>query len=385
MAAPADSGVDKAVIVVSIKQPISKYSNYTGLGSKSFVRILDAYKNDPNVAGIVLDIDSGGGQVYGTGDFYDYIRAYPKPVVTYTDGYLCSAAYYIGNAANYIVANKRADAIGSIGAYASWVDFNGLFEKLGAKVNTIYSSLSPEKNMESRAITEAGDYKPYIKNVLDPIVETFHADMKATRPGLNEAVFAGSTWTGDKALEMGLVDELGTLDTAVLKVLELDALQSNNQNSNTMSKTRANLQAALGLGDIALVETGGGSFLNSDQLDGIEADLTTKDGTIATLTASAATADAAKATAETNLTEANTAHTTAITAHEGAVDAILTEAGLTPTGTLTDKIAALGTHQAELNAKDGSTTTAVIVGAGNDAGGGKQIVSGFDLDEALNC
>lgn len=361
MDAPTDAGTDKAVIVVAIKQPIAKYSNYTGLGSKSFVRILDAYKNDPNVAGIVLDIDSGGGQVYGTGDFYDYIKAYPKPVVTYTDGYLCSAAYYIGNAANYIVANKRADAIGSIGAYASWVDFNGLFEKLGAKVHTVYSSLSPEKNMESRAITEAADYKPYIKNVLDPIVETFHADMKATRAGLNEAVFAGNTWTGEKALEMGLVDELGNLDTAVLKVLELDKLQSNNQNSNNMSKPRANLQAALGLGDIALVETGGGSFLNTQQLDDVEADLTAKDGTIATLTAEAATATTAKATAETALADATAAHTTAITAHETAVNTILTDAGLTPKGTLTEKIAALGAHQAVLNKKDGAAHTNVAV------------------------
>ena len=386
--ASSDGGTSKWVAVISIKQPILKFTDeYMGfLGSKFYMRLMDSLQSDPTCAGIVLDIDSGGGQVYGTGEFYDYITAYPKPVVTYTDGYLCSAAYYIGNAANYIVANKRADAIGSIGAYATFLDFTGLWEKLGAKSHTLYASLSTEKNFESREITNAANYEPYIKNVLDPIVATFHTDMKATRPGLNEAVFAGSTWSGPEALAMGLVDELGTLDTAILKVHELDNLQSNNQNSNNMSTPRANLQAVLGLGTTPLAETAEkGTYLNAGQLDSIETDLTTKDGTIATLTTEAATAATAQATAETNLAEANTTHTTTITAHEGAVDTILTAAGITPTGTLTEKIAALGAHQAVLNAKDGAKPTAVIVGAGNDAGGGSNIVSGFNLDEALNC
>jgi protease-4 len=73
---------------------------------------MKSYAQDPNCIGVVLDIDSGGGQVSGTPEFYDYIASFKKPVVAYTDGLMCSAAYYIGSATSHIIANKRADAIG---------------------------------------------------------------------------------------------------------------------------------------------------------------------------------------------------------------------------------------------------------------------------------
>jgi protease-4 len=59
---------------------------------------------------------------------------------------MCSGAYYIAAATQKIIANKRADAIGSIGAYATIVDSNGIFEHFGAKVHTIYAKKSTEKN-----------------------------------------------------------------------------------------------------------------------------------------------------------------------------------------------------------------------------------------------
>lgn len=351
----------KAVIVISIKQPILKFTDeWMGfLGSKYYMRLMDSFKGDPNIAGIVLDIDSGGGQVYGTAEFYDYIKAYPKPVVTYTDGLLCSAAYYIGNAAKYIVANKRADAIGSLGAFAKWVDFTGLWEKLGAKSHSIYATLSTEKNKDTREAEENANYEPYIKNVLDPIVDTFHIDMKATRPGLNEAVFAGGTWNGIKALEMGLVDELGSLDTAVLKVLELDA-QSSNQNPNNMStKTRAKLQAVLGLAAPLVSTEDKGSYLNDEQLDTFENSLVAAEASAATLQASLDAATTAQTTAEQALVAANTAHTAATTEVEASVTAMLTGAGLTATGTLTDKLTALNSHLAVVNKGDGDKHTTI--------------------------
>jgi protease-4 len=351
-------GSTEYVLVLDIKDPIYKYSQDCGpQGTKTKMRILDMYKNDAACAGVVLDIDSGGGQVSGTPEFYDYLLNYGKPVVAYTDGYMCSAAYYIGSASQYIVANKRADHIGSIGAMVHFVDVTGMYEAQGAKVITEYATKSTAKNRDFENLIK-GDAKGYIKNQLDPIVEDFHADMKSARTSLSEETLTGGTYNATDSLKLGLIDAIGTLQTAVDKVFELSASQKSNQNSNNMSTPRANLQAVLGLTQ-PLAETDGGSYLNATQLEAIETDLTTKDGTIATLTADAATAVAAKATAETNLAEANAAHTTAITAHEGAVDAILTAAGLTPTGTLTDKIAALGTHQAELNAKDGARTTNV--------------------------
>jgi len=358
------------VVILSIKTPIQKFSTYEYLGTKSFVSILDYYKNDPSVAGVVLDIDSGGGQVYGTGEFYDYLRAYPKPIVTYTDGYMCSAAYYLGNAATWIVANKRADAIGSIGAYTTIVDFSGIWEKYGAKVHEFYATASTEKNGDYREVIDNSNYEPYIKNVLDPIVATFHADMLATRPQLNEAVFAGGTWSGEKALEMGLIDETGTLQTAIDKVFSLANLNDNiNQNTNkNMSKQLLKVQAVLGL-TAALATTDNGSYLNEEQLDLIE-------NRIDALETSEADLQTQLEEAKKNpalQTELATA-TGTIASLETSVDAILVEAGLEATGTVTEKIAALSGKVKEMANKDGANHTTTIVDPKQAAGQTKTYV-----------
>lgn len=353
--APNDaSGVNATtVVILSIKVPIQKYSTYEFLGTKSFMSILDYYKNDPTIAGVVLDIDSGGGQVYGTGEFYDYLTAYPKPTVAYTDGYMCSAAYYIGNACQYIVANKRADHIGSIGAYTTIVDFTGIYEKYGAKVHEFYATESTGKNSDYREVVDNANYAPYIKNVLDPIVATFHTDMKATRPQLNEAVFDGSTWNGTQALEMGLIDEVGTLQTAIDKVYSLATLNDNtNQNKNKkMSKQLPKIQVVLGLA-AALASTDNGSYLNEEQLDLIEAKI---DG-LETTNADLQTQLEAAKNDTTLKTELATA-TGTITNLETSVDAMLVEAGLTATGTITEKVTALTAKVTEMSNKDGAPPT----------------------------
>lgn len=345
------------VVVIGIKQPIQKFSDYYNLGSKSFMSIMSSYANDPNIAGIVLDIDSGGGQVYGTGEFYDFIRSYPKPTVAYTDGYMCSAAYYLGNATQYIVANKRADHIGSIGAYATIVDFNGLWEKLGATVHEMYATESTEKNSDFREVFK-GNYEPYIKNVLDPIVATFHTDMKATRPGLNEAVFAGGTWTGTKSLEMGLVDELGTIQTAIAKVFEL-ADKSSNQNLNTnMSKELVKVQAVLGLAAALVSTEEKGSYLNEQQLDTLENRLVELEESNTSLQTQL---DAANA--NTDLNDQLTTSKNEVTALTASIDGMLTSAGLEVTGTLTEKTEALTAKVAEMGKRDGGEHTRVKIGA----------------------
>jgi protease-4 len=57
----------------------------------------------------------------------------------YTDGLMCSAAYYIG-ATSHIIANKRADAW-SIGVMVSFIDFSGIYEKQGATLITEYATI----------------------------------------------------------------------------------------------------------------------------------------------------------------------------------------------------------------------------------------------------
>ncbi|MBS9773818.1 MAG: S49 family peptidase [Tenacibaculum sp.] len=229
------------VAVIPVKNPIYKYSQFCGpMGTKDMMGLMSSYGNNPNCTGIVLDIDSGGGQVAGTAEFYDFIKSFEKPVVAYTDGMMCSAAYYIGSASNHIIANKRCDAIGSIGTVISFVDFRGYYEKQGAKVITAYATKSTDKNKNFEDLL-AGKPENYIKNVLDPITEDFHKDMKSARPNLNDDVLSGATYKADKSLELGLIDEIGTLETAIDKVISLSKADKKTNNKNQQLNTKINM------------------------------------------------------------------------------------------------------------------------------------------------
>lgn len=348
------AGSDGIVAILSIKQPIVKYNSWDFLGTKTYQSILSDLSANPNVIGVVLDVDSGGGQSYGTAEFYDFLSNYNKPIVTYTDGYLCSAAYYFGSAADYIVANKRSEAIGSIGAYASFVDFSGIFEKLGAKSHTIYATESTEKNKDYRELFENGDPTPYIKNQLDPLVKTFQADMLAARPDLDESTLKGGTWGAEQAKELNLIDEIGSLNTAVLKVIEL--AQNSNSNSNTMSKEQSFPKLAAVLGSevdakkahiFAASET---VSLSVDQLSQIEAALTDPDGAqqLSDLQTQLQAAEARANEAENKATALETAVSTAVS-----------KAGLTASSTTVETITHMSDMLVEWGAKGGAETTNV--------------------------
>lgn len=346
----SNTNTNKTVAVLDLKDPIYKYDQECGpRGTQTRMQLLEDLKNDDTVAGVVLDIDSGGGQVSGTPEFYDYIKSYPKPVVSYTGGYMCSAAYYIGSAADEVIANPRAEAIGSIGAYIQFLDLTGYYEAQGAKLHTIYATKSTEKNKAYRDALE-GNYDAMVKEELDPIVEDFINDMKAAMPNINEAVFKGATYNGPKAKELQLVDNLGTLNDAISKVLELAETNPNsnsNTNNNMNTKERPNVQAVLEL-DGPMASNDNGTYLNDAQLDVIES-------TLANNAAAVATAQEAQQTAETNLAQEQQANTDLST----SINALAEKAGVEKGATNAETITALENRIAELGKQPGEVHTVV--------------------------
>ena len=265
-----------AVAVVDLKNIIVKYDSYFGqVGTQSYIKHLNSLKNNDSISAVVLDIDSAGGQVSGTPEFYDYLKSYPKPIVAYTAGSMASAAYYIGNASSYIVANKRAQSIGAIGAFATLVDFSGIYSNQGAAIHTIYATKSTEKNKSQREVMD-GNYDSFIKNELDPQVDEFISDMKATRPGIDANAFKGGSWNGEAALKMGLVDELGSLEDAIAKAFDLsNTITSNQSSTNTYMSTPkqyTELNKVLGIESIEGL-TNEGAHMSESFLDSIEATL----------------------------------------------------------------------------------------------------------------
>lgn len=345
----------KNVAVITFNQPVIKYDYGYWLGTQTYIQILNQFKADPSIAGVVVKMDTGGGQVYGTPEFYDYVIEFrkTKPYVVYASGYLCSGGFYMAAPADWIVVNKRADALGSIGAYGIIVDYDGIIEKLGGKVHTIYAEESPEKNEAYRDVIEKGDYKKYIKKELSPTVVTFQEDMKAVRPQLDPRVFLGGVWPGHEAVSMGLADEEGTEETAIAKVYELSESKNNNKNQKKKSmstkKSLPNIQKVLGIpGDgIAIVKKTisgkRGFFIEEAQLDALEANAALQNSTLDAATSKVVTAEGK------------------VTALEGAVNSAIKTAGLDAeveaNATTETKISLLGSKVVEYGKNPGAKIT----------------------------
>jgi protease-4 len=375
----------KQVAILSIKNPIVKHDQFCGpQGTKSMTRELLALEKNDSVAGVVLDIDSGGGQAYGTPEFHDFLKEYTKPIVAYTDGLMCSAAYYIGSAASHIIANKRAEAIGSIGAYTQILDVTGHYEKQGAKIHTIYATNSTEKNIAYREALQ-GNYDKYIKQELDPLVATFISDMQNARPSINEDVFKGATFNAKKSLKLGLIDSIGTLQNAIDKVFELSAKNTNTNSTKKMSKDFKNIQAALGLEVAFESNNDAGFFLSENDMETINGLL--GEGNNEDVIAGAVTAATTPLTAKITELEATVLiAATSKTAIESALKTALASAEIENADTLTSEeaIAQLSAKVAEYGGLDGATTTAAINDANDNNIGEKNIVGGMDISAAMN-
>jgi protease-4 len=220
--APAGS-----IAIIPIQGSMLKYGTRCSYGTTEIAAMMDEATASSKIAGIVLDIDSGGGSVDAIAPLLESIsraQAKGKPVVAYCD--LCaSAAYYAACHCNEIIAaNTISSEFGSIGVMMSFIDYEKYYEKEGIKQHTIYSDLSTYKNAPLEA-AKKGDYESIKKEQLNPIAARFQEAVKHQRNGkLNtsiEGILAGRVFYASDAKENGLIDSIGTMQTAITRVREI--------------------------------------------------------------------------------------------------------------------------------------------------------------------
>lgn len=211
-----------SIAVIDINGPIMKYDNCGDAGSKTFEDLVKQADANPNIIGIIFPIASGGGEVAGTQSLAQVIKNVSKPTVTIAEDIMASAAYWIGSSTDFIFANTGTAQIGSIGTMASFKDMRPMWEAQGIKFHEIYASASTSKNSD---YTEAllGNYDPIIKNILNPLNQEFMNAVKANRGDkLNaDMTLKGQMYTANDALKYGLIDAIGNLQDAVVKINEL--------------------------------------------------------------------------------------------------------------------------------------------------------------------
>jgi protease IV len=209
-----------SVGIIPIQGAIMKADNCGDAGSATnTMRIKEANQNG-NIKAIVLKIDSPGGMVDGTSTLAQAIAESKKPVVAFADdGMMCSAAYWIGSAADEIYASSEIDVIGSIGVMSTLYDYKDYFEAQGIKVHTTYAPQSTEKNGIVKALLEDNDPEP-LKAFLKTIAESFITHVTTSRGerlkvGTDHDAFKGATFFAKEAKKIGLIDGIISFEKAI--------------------------------------------------------------------------------------------------------------------------------------------------------------------------
>lgn len=214
--------------VINLHGDMLKYGTMCSYGTTEIADQMGEAAASPKIAGIVLDIDSGGGAVDAISPLQQAIaqaRAAGKPVVALCD--LCaSAAYYVALSCNEILAaNELSAEFGSIGVMMSFADYAKYYEQNGVKIHTVYSDLSTYKNAPFEAARQ-GKYELVRSEQLNPLAAQFQQAVRDARHSLDEKVegiLQGRTFYAREALKHGLIDGIGGMSLAVERISQLRA------------------------------------------------------------------------------------------------------------------------------------------------------------------
>jgi protease IV len=180
-------------------------------GSKEAMESIVSFKDDPEIRGVILRINSPGGGVGPTQEIYrEVIKLKSKKRVYVSMGTACaSGGYYIASAADRLYANPST-ITGSIGVIMQLMTFEDVLKKIGLQSNTIKAGEFKDAGSPFRKMTPAE--KEYMDGIVQNIYEQFVKDIAAGRKMNVEVVRGlaeGRIYTGTMAKDAGLVDALG--------------------------------------------------------------------------------------------------------------------------------------------------------------------------------
>lgn len=205
------------IAVVDMIGAIVKYGDWCTYGADEIVSVLKANDANPNIIGQVLNIDGPGGAVSAIGPFVEFGLTKKKPVIGLVD-LCCSAHLYaaVSCTDHIMAANDISATIGSIGVVLSWMDNRKVLEDMGYKFHEVYPAESSNKNEAFRLAME-GKYDMIKTEMLSPMAIKFQNAVKAARPNLKAepGVLTGKTFGAQKALEVGLIDSIGSMQKAI--------------------------------------------------------------------------------------------------------------------------------------------------------------------------
>lgn len=196
----------------------------TVYGLDAYAAMIDTAMKDNAVKGVYLNINSGGGSAAGLEQFFDHVqkRSKIKPIETYVEQMVGSAAYYMAASTSRITLNGETTIAGSIGTVLTYFDQREYLERMGIKMFDITATNSPNKRIPNDADTDT--IKEIARqSMLDPFNAIFHRDVKKGRAATYDLIakhttdingtvvptpLTGGIYYGSEALSNGLVDNI---------------------------------------------------------------------------------------------------------------------------------------------------------------------------------
>lgn len=195
----------------------SALSGESSIVGNKVIADLRKLKEDKDVKAVVLRVNSPGGSAFASEQIWKAVKDLKakKPVIVSMGDFAASGGYYISSIADTIVAEPTT-LTGSIGIFGMVPNVKQLADKVGISTDVVKTNKFSDFGNLTRPFTE--DEKALMQNMVNEGYETFVGRCSEGRNMSKEAIkkiAEGRVWTGEMALDLGLVDVLGGIDTAL--------------------------------------------------------------------------------------------------------------------------------------------------------------------------
>lgn len=183
------------------------------------VQQLKKFADDDSIKAIVLHVNSPGGGVAASEEIYREVKRIrdekKKRIVASIETVGASGAYYVSSATNKIYADKGS-VVGSIGVIAEWVNYGDLLQWAKLKSVILKTGEFKDTGTPTRDLTPAEH--AYLQGLIDNMFHQFIqavADGRAMKFDDVKAIADGRVWTGEQAMSLKLIDQLGDFQSAI--------------------------------------------------------------------------------------------------------------------------------------------------------------------------
>lgn len=219
--------------------------------AEKLIKGLNRAFKDSNTQGVLLRINSPGGSPVQAGMVNDEIRRlrakYPNiPLHAVVQDLCASGGYYIAVAADKIYVDK-ASLVGSIGVIINGFGFTGTMDKLGIERRAYTSGAN--KDFLDPFAPENPAHRDYARQMIGEIHQQFIKTVRqgrGTRLKETPEMFSGLVWTGEKSVELGLADAIGSTEYVAREVFKAEKLVNFTPEENVFEKFSKSFGAEAG-------------------------------------------------------------------------------------------------------------------------------------------